>query len=550
MPEPSDSTTEAQPLKGEEGPEGSQGSPGHEGKEGGCWKRLGLSHMSSWRTAAFFLALFLCLTIVFAFSFIIPCPVRPLYLRTWNVSYPQAAAYDFLSVRDVNKDKVLDVLFAVKTSEGILNITCAEQSLPSPCVFVTAVAGTNGKSQWELPLAPELHWGQCGLGGLGGEASGCLLSHADKLTAVRHYDGEILWQQVHPPSFSSKLPVLSVPDLDKDGVSDVVLIGPGQAQTGLVILSGKTGTQIGSEVVLDSEEVTEHLLHTTGKDSRYVLLQKASGVYGKALWKIAAQAQAGSEKPLPKDQEWEKRSSADTGQVLISESDSVQYTSKVTRKGKTANILVATADSVELINGDGLQSLWRTNSSRLLSQPSFGHFNKDKIPDVVLEEDAGNGAKRVVILDGKTGGVLWEVKMLAKPNTPKPSSVNTIDSYSIFVFWGEMPPETNASIAAPEELFSFLLNPQYSSVILEKSNIVERIAAFRATLLERGRHACYLTLMGPQGDEPPGTVQMRKRKLKEDVPDSRVLRLGVVPDGETDDQIREAFDMLRFSKDV
>lgn len=31
----------------------------------------------------------------------------------------------------------------------------------------------------------------------------------------------------------------------------------------------------------------------------------------------------------------------------------------------------------------------------VFSQPSFGHFNKDAIPDVVIEEDAGNATKRV-----------------------------------------------------------------------------------------------------------------------------------------------------------
>lgn len=30
-----------------------------------------------------------------------------------------------------------------------------------------------------------------------------------------------------------------------------------------------------------------------------------------------------------------------------------------------------------------------------LSEPSFGHFNKDELLDVVIEEDAGNNTKRV-----------------------------------------------------------------------------------------------------------------------------------------------------------
>ncbi|KAJ8364244.1 hypothetical protein SKAU_G00130750 [Synaphobranchus kaupii] len=546
MPDPTDSTTEAQPLKEEEG---AQGSPHSNGKDD-CWGRLGLSRMSNWRTAGFFLSLFLCLTVVFAFSFIIPCPVRPVYLHAWNHSVPLAATYDFLAVTRVNNDKVLDVLFVFKAPEGSLNITCVNQSLPSPCMFMSAVAGTNGETLWERPLASEFHWAQCGLVGLGKEGGGCLLSHANQLTAINQHSGEILWQQTHPPTFNSKLPVLTVPDLDQDGVSDVVLIGPGPAQTRLAILSGKTGAQIGSEVDLDSEKVFRHLLHTTAKGSHYVLLQKDSGLYGKALWKIAVQAKAGSEKSLKKDKGWEKKTIADSGQVLLYKSDSVQHVLSIADGGTTSNLLVVPQGSVELIHGDSLQSLWRTNTSRLLSEPSLGHFNKDGTPDVVIEEDIGNGTKRVIILDGSTGGVLWEANLWSRPNTPQPSSVNTINSFSIFVLWGEMSSETNSSSGASEERFSYMLNPQHSSVLLEKSNIIDHIIAFKATLLESGRHACYIMLTGPQGEGLEGTVVLTKRKLKEDIPESRVLRLGVSQDGETDQEIKEAFNRLRFSKDI
>ncbi|KAI1896266.1 hypothetical protein AGOR_G00093030 [Albula goreensis] len=544
MQDPTDCTAEAQPLKGEEGAEGQPPPPG---KKKGCWGGLGFSQLSNWRTAGFFLSLFLCLTVVFAFSFIIPCPVRPVYLRTWNRTFPQAATYDFLAITDANKDKVLDVLFVLKASEGTQNMTCVNQSLPTPCVFMSAVAGTNGDTLWERPLAPEFHWAQCGLEGLGLESKGCLLSHADQLTAINKHNGEILWQQMQPPNLNSKLPVLTVPDLDGDGVSDVVLIGTALAQTRLVVLSGKTGSQIGSEVVLDSGEVARHLLHTTAKGSHYILLQKDSGLYGQALWKIAAQAKAGSETNLKKDKGWEEKTSADSGDVLLYKSDSLQHVLRTAKGSSTSNLLLVTEGSVELISGDSLQSLWRTNTSRVLSEPTFGHFNKDGTPDVVIEEEFANGTKRVMILDGSTGGVLWEVHLLLRPNTPKPCSVNTINSFSVFVLWGEMLSETNSSISSSKKRFSYMLHPQYYNVLLEKSSIIDHIIAFKATLLERGRHASYIMLTGPQGEGLEGVVMLTKRKLKEDIPESRVLRLGESSDSDLD--IKEAFNRLRFSKD-
>lgn len=67
-----------------------------------------------------------------------------------------------------------------------------------------------------------------------------------------------------------------------------------------------------------------------------------------------------------------------------------------------------------------------------------------------------------------------------------------------------------------------------------------------ATLMERGRHAAYILLTGPEEEGAEGTVVLSKRKLKQDVPDSRVLRLG---DGtsKSSEEIKEAFNRLRFS---
>ncbi|NXI64915.1 F234A protein, partial [Anseranas semipalmata] len=137
-----------------------------------------LSRLSRWRTAAFFISLFLCLIIVFAFSFIIPCPERPVSERTWFRNYDNAVAYQFLAIEDVNKDKVQDVIFAFKASNGSssFNNTCVDEGLPSPCAFVAAVSGTNGKALWERPAAEEIEWMECGIRQLGeAPAPGCLV---------------------------------------------------------------------------------------------------------------------------------------------------------------------------------------------------------------------------------------------------------------------------------------------------------------------------------------------------------------------------------------
>lgn len=70
-----------------------------------------------------------------------------------------------------------------------------------------------------------------------------------------------------------------------------------------------------------------------------------------------------------------------------------------------------------------------------------------------------------------------------------------------------------------------------------------------ASLLEHGRHAAFFTLTGPAAERTEGTVNLSKRKLKQDVPDSRVIRIGAGGDTETNENIKEAFHRLRFSDD-
>lgn len=86
--ESTDHAAEADPLK--RGEDGADTGTATELKKKSCKEGLGFAKLTHWRTAVFFLSLFLCLTIVFAFSFIIPCPVRPQYLGTWKKTVPEA----------------------------------------------------------------------------------------------------------------------------------------------------------------------------------------------------------------------------------------------------------------------------------------------------------------------------------------------------------------------------------------------------------------------------------------------------------------------------
>lgn len=136
------------------------------------------------------------------------------------------------------------------------------------------------------------------------------------------------------------------------------------------------------------------------------------------------------------------------------------------------------------------------------------------------------------------------------------------------------------------EKHSYMLHPRYSHVLLESTNDMDHIITFKgvfcfkkimfsfanvcvcwweewengkvcirvtlfvflsATLLERGRHAAYILLTGPATEGEEGTVVLRKQKLKQEVPFSKVLRFGSDGGPESNEDIKEAFNRLRFS---
>lgn len=542
--ENSDHPTEGDPLKREDGVEAGRTASPTELKKG-C-KDLGFAKLTHWRTAVFFFSLFLCLTVVFAFSFVIPCPVRPQYLISWSRNFSETATYNFLAVEDASKDKVNDVFFVLKSGKDSQNNSCVGEGLQSPCVFVVAVDGTDGESLWERALEPEFHWAQCGLEKDSFRGWDCLVSHSDQLTALDKHKGEVQWQQPQPSGLHSTLPVLSLPDLDGDKVGDVALVDHKSSQTEVIFLSGKTGLQIGSTVTLDATKKDNHLLYRTKSGSYYVLLEKDTGLFGLALWRIATKAGIEAAR-LTKDKLWESKASETTGLVHVFKSDQVKKVLKTAEKERS-DLLIVTGTEVVEINGN-MEVLWTYNATQILSTPSFGHFNKDGILDVVIEEGFVNNTKQVIILDGASGAMLWKVSLQASPNSPRPASIYTTNFFSVFMFWGLIPTDTNSSELVTSNRRAYMLHPLYSKVLLESTNVVDHIIAFRATLLEHGRHAAYFTLTGPGSEGAEGTVVLTKRKLKQDVPDSRVIRIGTGGDTETNENIKEAFNRLRFSDD-
>ncbi|NXA80598.1 F234A protein, partial [Thryothorus ludovicianus] len=511
-------------------------------------KSSGLSRLSRWRTAAFFISLFLCLIIVFAFSFIIPCPERPVSERTWFQYYNNAVPYPFLAIEDVSEDKVQDVLFAFKSSNGSsrFNMSCLDQGLPSPCAFIAAVSGTNGSVLWESPAAEDVQWLQCDIQQLGTPAApGCLVVEKPlSLTAVKLQTGEVLWRQSSDfgANYTLLTPLSVIPDVDNDGVQDLLIFIAKGGQA--FIHSGETGQQIGSTVSLSVDGKARYVrLHL--HSSYYFLFYTENSLYAYSL-KDLCRAAVGMEVKLPNfqtDSHWEKHIDHATHRLSLPRFGDIRYLAKVPGPSQD-NILVVNSEMAMLINTKDLQTVWTLNVSRVLSEPLLGYYKPDD-HGIVLESEIGPNRKKVMIVESGSGAVQWELKLNSGAGSPGPATLSTADHRSAFLMWGDHqePGNETRHRAPPHKLYLF--HPSYTNVLLELRNSTDQIIAFTAALFERSRHACYVLLRGPQPGQGPGPVSLMKRKLKEDVSVSRVIWLRHMA-GDSEQHIRDRLYRMRF----
>ncbi|XP_018422287.1 PREDICTED: protein FAM234A isoform X1 [Nanorana parkeri] len=513
-------------------------------------KKSKVTRLSRIRTAAFFGSLFLCLTAVFAFSFIIPCPVRPFSRRTWSVQYDNAVGYMFLATEDVNEDNVQDILFLFKADNSSnLNMSCADGDLMSPCFFLSALSGTNGSSIWISPVSDDdnIQLSQCGIHNLGGAGhSGCLIiGNSEVLLAVDSKTGDILWRKPTGIAFNSVVikPVLKIPDMDEDGIEDLMIFLTNEHELQSAIFSGKSGDRIGQTCKIDNEKPSGLYTHITKSKAEYVLFYSGSTIKGYSVNDLCAKT-AGQPSKLSdakRDPEWQTQmkdfipiaSSESSGKILYLLNVPGSYYN---------NILVVKSEVSELLDGQKLGPLWSVNTTDILSKPALGYFKKDAL-SILMEIGIGNNRKKVIIVDSKSGTLQWEIEMNVGTARQNPGVLNTGDHRSTFLFWGEYSTDFNNTMESTENLYMF--HPSQANVLMHLNSHAENIIIFGAALFERSRHACYVLITGPQMMENPGNLTVSKRKLKEDISNGIVIGLGTEYI-DTED-IRNHFFRMRYS---
>ncbi|XP_070811512.1 protein FAM234A [Pituophis catenifer annectens] len=544
---------EIHPLKAREAA-ASPGSGARDAeKEAGGGAQPG--RLSQWRTAAFFLSLYLCLGVAFAFSFVIPCPVRPASRTAWSRAYDDAVAYAFLGAGDADGDRVQDLFVAFQAGPGSRNASgadhgsCSGGGFATPCAFLAAHSGTNGSTLWERPVAQELLLMDCSVEHRGSPA--CLIIGNPASIALLDLEtGQTRWNEAVNFGANATVlsPLLKIPDIDKDGVPDFLVFAATGEEIKSFFYSGTFGTQMKFSGSLHLPGLIGHLLHVTKSGAHYILFYTAKALFAyslKELYHMAVGPASPALATLKEDANWEMAILHKARQVPLASSGDIQYVTKMTEKSGS-HILVARSAMLELVNGQQLNSLWVVDVPHILREPVLGAFGPDEIA-VAIESRVSHDTKKVTIMEGSSGIIKWEVELLSEMQSPKPATLTTVDRRSIFLFWGLYQDERNetGSWHGSRQQRLYLFHPSLPTVLLELSNSTEPIVAFEGLLFERSRHACYVLLAGPQVGSSPGRVVLSKRKLKEDIFSSHVIWLNQMPQ-DTDQNVRDYFHRMRF----
>lgn len=551
MTDHKDLEAEIHPLKNDD--RKSQDSPGNPAPKEPNPKPAAPAGLSRCRTVAFFLSLFAFLLAVFVVSFVIPCPDRLASGTTWSVSYNAAVAYDFLATSDINKDRIQDVLFLYKNSDGGSNVSlaCAEEGFSSPCTFVAAASGANGTILWERPAAQNGALVECtSPQPRGGEApAACiLLGRPGPFIAVNLVTGETLW--THPNSFGGNTSILSpllwVPDVDADGAPDLLVLTREEKQVNGYIYSGSTGQLVGPPGSLGVDGTSGAILHVTRTGAPYVLLPCESSLCGFSVKGLYEKA-TGRDSLLKTDPLWEDMLNATSHQLRLHSWGAVRYV--MTIPGKAGeDLLLVTSEACVLLDGQDLAPRWTLGAAQIHRKPVLGHYKPDTLA-VVIENGTGTD-RQILLLDLSSGAILWSQALRGLPRDPQPASLPTADHRSAFFFWGLHEPaganQTDPR-AAPHSLYLF--HPTLPGVLLELASISAHIVASRVVLLEPGRHAACILLTGPASPDVPGLVSVAKYKVQDLVPSSRVIHL-VQGGPDSDQAVRNRFSRLRYRSEA
>ncbi|NXW80163.1 F234B protein, partial [Hirundo rustica] len=481
------------------------------------------------RTVIFLLTVVISMILVLVCAFLIPCPPRDLH-NSWSRNLGQGAGgvLSPLELCDVNGDDLPDILIVFT---ALMNASVMGVSRPS--VTVVALSGMNGSTLWSIQLPEETRSVQCNVLSLGAAAGPvCLVTGTSKfLSLLSASTGKTIWtlNSIHLSDGILAAPAATLPDVDGDGIRDIVVLALAAIVPDVffILVSGKTGTALGGPVKYSNNgegKVIGPQVHITSRGAIYILFGFGN-VQAVALRDIFTQARNRDNFPAMLQQEepeWEKRRSVNLSELIDVYSGGVDFLQTVkTPDTNCSNLLITTKESLILLRGQDLERHWTLELPNISSQPVPGYFGADQTLDFMLQAQTGDGNKKVMVIDGKSGFPVWNQELPWQRQQLDALSVMTLDKKSVFLFWADETQPVLQSLQPgprpehPGLHHLYLLHPVFPTVLLDLTNATDKVIASAVGINDLQRDAFHITVTTTATSEKqPGFLSVSKLGLK------------------------------------
>uniref|UniRef100_A0A8C0JYS9 Family with sequence similarity 234 member B n=1 Tax=Canis lupus dingo TaxID=286419 RepID=A0A8C0JYS9_CANLU len=504
---------------------------------GGLEQKATSSIVSYVRTSVFLLTLVISMILVLVCAFLIPCPPRDLH-STWSHHLSPQGGGDLspLELADVNGDGLRDVLLSFVASRN--------GSVSKPAAILVCLSGMNGSTLWSSPLPEEARDITC-LDLMPGNVAEtiCLVTGTHKMfSAFNATSGKAIWT-LNPNYLSNgtlAAPGVVLPDLDEDGVRDLVILAIGELQPDLcfLLVSGRTGSPVGRPVKYNIVGVGNLIgpqVYVTTNGAVYILFGFGN-IQAVALRDIFVQAQNRDSLPPSlqiEEPEWEKRRSINLSELIDIYSDGVELLQMVKAPDSNcSNLLITTRQGLVLLRGQNLTRSWTLSLHSLHSQPTPGYFTDDQTLDFFLQIQDGVGMKKMMVVDGDLGSITWSYSVPCHMKETPTTSAVTSDQKSVFLFWAEgmstVSPSSDVipGTGPPSLHHLYLLHPAFPSILLDLANATGTVTASEVGINDLWKDAFYVTrTTGPSSEGHPAPLVVSKLSLRWALMEGQVVEL-------------------------
>ncbi|KAF5891635.1 protein FAM, partial [Clarias magur] len=522
------------------------------------------------RTAAFVVPLICATMFVLLFAFLVPCQQGASQRhKEWETEVGHAGGVTSppMALWDVDGDGVEDLLIAV------MRINNSSQQISflgnSKEYSVVALHGVNGSVIWTRSLKEPLSSVQCSA------PSTCLLITSTHLSGINASTGKRLWEV---PAGEVESPAVAVPDLQGDSVPDLLIAtlpADQESDLSLVLHSGLTGSRIGQPVNFNltaQGKLIGPLLHETAMGEYYILFGLGTveavslrDVYRQATGQAAVPASLGVKDPL-----WEKqRKNSSTLIHIYSGGDKVEYflplvagvcnnhnnlDAESSRNSSRSDwVLVFVNSRISVIRERDIHTTWTISSTSIHSRPAIGHFNDDRVPDLLIQQSA-NGVRKVQIIDGAQGQSLWEAEFICPLLVLEGSTIMTTSGQSVFLFWAGDPLPASKNITKmnpPEPVLRrlFLFHPEYPTILQELTSTTDTALTATVSYDEEQKDVSYVVVVSrPVSGLGPGVQLVKSVSVRASLSRAATVRLSDDSRTHTAFQINKFFRTLSFRR--